>query len=244
MEKMVTVVTATTGSKYLKQCIESVQDQTYKNIQHLIFVDGIEHKEKFDNIFETVSLKNNIDVIYLPYSVGSDRYNGHRMYGSSFYFCKGEFVSFLDDDNWFDSDHIESTVISLDENSWGYSLRKIIGSDGTYICNDDCESLGEYPSILNENDYFVDQNCYMIPKKIGLQLSPLFYRKFREPGEVELDRVLIDVLRRNNIKSICNGKYSVNYRAGNTQNSVTAEFFLRGNEAMLNKYAGKLPWRK
>lgn len=247
MGKLVTVITATTGSKYLKQCIESVQNQTYDNIQHLIFVDGEEHHDKVKQILETLESTCNIDVIYLPYSVGSDRYNGHRMYGAGFYFCKGDYVCFLDDDNWFDDDHIESMVYGLDrldDSSWAYSLRKIVDSEGNFICNDDCESLGDYPSVLSMLDYFVDQNCYMFPKTLGLQLTPFFYRKFREPGEIELDRLLVALMRQNKITSFCNKKYSVNYRAGNTQNSVQSDFFIRGNAEMLQRYNNKLPWKK
>jgi hypothetical protein len=165
------------------------------------------------------------------------------MYGAGFYFCKGDYVCFLDDDNWFDDDHIESIVKNLDYETWGYSRRKIMDSDGKFICNDDCESLGEYPSIINENDYFVDQNCYMFPKMLGLRISPFFYRKFREPNEIELDRLLVLIMRQNKVKVYCNNKYSVNYRAGNTTNSVQADFFIQGNAAMLRRYNNKLPWR-
>lgn len=240
----VTVVTATTGSKYLAQCIQSVQDQTFEDIQHLIFVDGIDCKQKVLDILNSFSsLKDNIDVIHLPYSVGSNMYNGHRMYGASFYFCKGDYVCFLDDDNWFDVDHVKSMISGITEkNPWAFSLRKIVDSNGKYICNDDCESLGNYPSILDKSDYFVDQNCYMIPKLLGLQLSPLFYRRFREPNQQELDRVIVSTLRNNNIFPFCNNKYSVNYRAGNTQNSVQTEFFINGNMNMLKHFNGKLPW--
>lgn len=243
---LVTVITATTGSKYLPQCIKSVRDQDYDQIQHLIFADGFEHASKVKEIIDNIPIREgySVDVIYLPYSVGSDRYNGHRMYGAGFYFCKGDFVCFLDDDNWFDSDHISSMVSNLDVNSWSYSLRKIVDADGNFVCNDDCESLGEYPSILSDQDYFVDQNCYMFPKMLGLQLTPLFYRRFREPNEMELDRLLVQTMRHHKVKSYCNNKYSVNYRAGNTINSVQANFFTQGNAAMLQRYNNKLPWKE
>ena len=40
MKPLVTVVTPTTGAPYLRQAIESVKNQTYDNIQHLVFIDG------------------------------------------------------------------------------------------------------------------------------------------------------------------------------------------------------------
>ena len=39
-DPLVTIITATTGAETLKKTIESVQNQTYQNIQHLIVVDG------------------------------------------------------------------------------------------------------------------------------------------------------------------------------------------------------------
>jgi glycosyltransferase involved in cell wall biosynthesis len=36
----VSVITATTGGVRLADCIESVRNQTYKNIEHYVIVDG------------------------------------------------------------------------------------------------------------------------------------------------------------------------------------------------------------
>jgi hypothetical protein len=117
-----------------------------------------------------------------------------------------------------------------------------VDSDGNYICNDDCESLGDWESILN--DYFVDVNCFFIPRKIALQLTPIWYRRARHPNEQpEVDRLLTFVLRQNKIKTNYSGKYTVNYRAGNRADSVQAQFFINGNKAMMQKYNGNLPWR-
>jgi len=244
MKELVTIVTPTTGTLYLKQNIESVQNQTYKQIQHLIFIDGREHLDKVSDIIKSIpNLKNNIDIIPLPYPTGKDRFNGHRMYGSSPYFAKGDFISYLDEDNWIDPDHIDSLIRTVEGKSWAFSLRKIVDSDGNYVCNDDCESLGKYPSVLNDEDYFVDVNCFFLSREIALQTSPIWYRKAREPGVPEVDRFLTGVLRNNNLTYESSGKYSVNYRAGNTDLSVKKEFFLRGNELMQKKYNNSFPWR-
>jgi len=40
----VAVVTPTIASKHLKQCIDSVNKQTYKDITHYIFVDGCQYE--------------------------------------------------------------------------------------------------------------------------------------------------------------------------------------------------------
>ena len=243
MKDLVTIVTATTGTQYLKQNIESVQNQSYDKIQHLIFIDGRENLNKVSDIIKDLKLKANVDIIPLPYSVGKDRFNGHRMYGASAYFAKGEFISFLDEDNWIDENHVESLISTVQGKSWAFSMRKIVDSAGNFVCNDDCESLGKYPSVLGEEDYFVDVNCFFLTREIALQTSPIWYRKAREPGVPEVDRFLTAVLRNNNLTYESSKQYTVNYRAGNTDLSVTKEFFIRGNETMSNKYNGVYPWR-
>ena len=240
MKPLVTVITPTTGAPYLRQAIESVKSQTYENIQHLVVVDGSHPKARV--ILEDYP---GLDVIELPYATGTDRYNGHRIYGASIYLCKGEYVCFLDEDNWLEPDHVESLMKTIEAgNQWAFSLRKITDKDGNYMCNDDCESLGKWPSCLGEQDYFVDVGCYFLPKNIALQLTPIWYRKAREPGVPEVDRMLAHVLRQNNLTYNTNYLYTLNYRTGNTERSVQKEFFLHNNEVMKQKYNGTLPWQK
>jgi glycosyltransferase involved in cell wall biosynthesis len=234
----VTVITPTTGTSYLRKTLDSVKEQTHKNVQHLVVVDGNHPKA-------TVILQDypNVDVIKLPYATGTERYNGHRIYGAASYLAKGDYVCFLDEDNWLEPNHVESLIKVIQSgNQWAFSLRKIIDKDGNYVCNDDCESLGKWQSCLN--DYFVDVGCYFFPKTLAVQLTPIWYRKAREPGVPEVDRMLIHVLRENNLTCDTNYMYTLNYRTGNTERSVQKEFFLHNNEIMKQKYNGKLPWKK
>lgn len=233
---MVTVVTPTTGAPYLRQAIESVKNQTYENVQHLVFVDGQPKGRVICSEYP------HIDVIDLPYPVGTDRFNGHRMYGASAFLAKGEYICYLDEDNWLEPTHIESLMKIMETGvNWAYSLRKIVDTNGEYVCNDDCESLGLWESCIG--DQFVDVGCYLFPKQLALQLSPIWYRKAREPGVPEVDRMLMHVLKSQTTYGT-NSDYTLNYRTGNTQLSVQKEFFLNGNEFMKQKYNGEYPWRK
>ena len=237
MKPLVTIVTATTCTDYLKQNINSVINQTYDNIQHLIVVDG-RHLDKLN--YDIAS-----DVIVLPYATGTEQYNGHRIYGAATYLAKGDYIMYLDEDNWLEPNHVESLVNILKDipNAYACSLRKITDMDGNFICNDDCESLGNWESVIN--DFFVDVNCFFLPKKLALQLTPIWYRRARHPeDQPEVDRALTNVLRYNTIQCLVSGEYTVNYRAGNRADSVQAQFFLKGNEIMKQKYNGEYPWRK
>ena len=44
------VITPTIGSKYLKKCIESINNQTNKNFTYYVVIDGSKYKEDIYNI--------------------------------------------------------------------------------------------------------------------------------------------------------------------------------------------------
>lgn len=242
MNPLVTVITPTTASDQLNDAVRSIDRQTYKNIQHLVVVDGFDkYGVKATKLLEGATRST---AFALPYNTGYEQYNGHRIYGAMTYIAEGEFLCFLDQDNWYDDTHIESLVETLkQDNSWAYSLRKIVSQSGEYICNDDCESLGKWTSILG--DKFVDVNCFMIPKIAALHFSPFWYRRARHPNEQpEVDRILSAFMMQNYPKFDTNGLYSVNYRVASREDSVKDSFFMRGNAAMKETMNGEYPWRK
>lgn len=246
---LVTVITSTTANPLLEKVLRSVQAQTHKKIQHLLIVDGTEHHIK---VTQTVSLVKKdfpdaqIDVVYLPYPTGRDRFNGHRNLAAGVYLAKGDFVCFLDDDNTMDPTHIEDCWKTINENgnNWVYSLRKIVDKQHNFLCNDDCESLGNWHSVLSPNDFFVDMNCYFLPKHLALMITPVMHRKFREPGQMEVDRAMIAALKSVNTSFRTTGKYTINYAVGGSALSVAPEFFVQGNQKMAEKYPDGFPWRK
>jgi glycosyltransferase involved in cell wall biosynthesis len=254
-DPLVTVVTATTGQDHLLNCIRSVRAQNYKNIQHLVFADGPKSTEKVKELLNGSLQKFSphdatyVDLVELPYPVGNNQWNGHRMYAAGTFLAddSAEYIMFLDDDNTIDPDHISSLVelIIRKKLHWAFSFRKIVDADGKFVCNDDCESLGHWPSVLNEHDKFVDVNCYLFHRSVALSMAPVWYRKFRQQGQMEIDRAISMVVME---KLGCNYdttyKYSVNYKVGNSPLSVQASFFEAGNRAMLAHYNGELPWKQ
>lgn len=242
MNPLVTVITPTTASDQLNDALKSIDRQTYQNIQHLVVVDGFDkYGVKATKILEGATRST---AFSLPYNTGYDNYNGHRIYGAMSYIAQGDYLCFLDQDNWYEDNHIESLVEVIKAgNEWAYSLRKIVSQEGTYICNDDCESLGKWKSVLNDN--FVDVNCFMIPKMAAIYFSPYWYRRARHPQEQpEVDRILSAFMMQNHKKFDTNGQYTVNYRVASRADSVQDVFFIKGNEVMKQNMNGEYPWRK
>ena len=245
---LVTVLTATVGNPLLTHCIESVYDQVGDfDIQHLIFIDGPEvmgsAMRRIDTSMTPYREGYRQDIVRLPYSVGKDRWNGHRMYGAGTYLAEGDFVIYLDDDNSIKPYHIQSCLEAIEGKGWTFAFRNIQDKDEKFICQDNCESLGIHPSVCGPDDYFIDVNCYFLRREVAVSLSPVWFRKFREPGQLEIDRAMAQFLRANYTFQPTY-KYSVNYTVGNTVNSVRREFFINGNAYMMQKYNGSLPWVK
>jgi glycosyltransferase involved in cell wall biosynthesis len=245
----VSVITATTGGVRLADCIESVRNQTYKNIEHYVIVDGSDRWEQTSEILNAMEFPNgnNEFVIVLPHATGLNRFNGHRIYGGFSFLTNGDYIAWLDDDNEFTPNHIESLVKITQEKQldWAYSLRQIVDSKGEFICNDDCENLGKYKSVLN--DHFVDVSCFFVRRELAVNIAPIWHRQARPPnGMMEVDRALTAVLmhEQNKLKFDSNNDYTVKYRVGSTGISVQADFFINGNKKMLEKYNGEFPWKK
>jgi len=240
-EPLVTVVTATTGNPFLYDALLSVKKQTYTNIEHYVVIDGNERKK---DALKIVSKFPDVKVLTLPYATGRDNYNGHRIYAAATYLKNGRYISFLDEDNYYDPTHIQDCVDVVHDNyDWGYSLRKIVDKDKNYICNDDCESLGKHRSVLNDN--FIDVGCWFLSKACALMVSPLWFRRARNPKEQpEVDRIITSTLIQHSPKFEGTGKYTFNYRVGSRADSVQAEFFLRGNKLKNEALGEDLPWRK
>lgn len=245
---LVTIITATTGNRLLENCLRSVMNQSHTNIQHLVTIDGSERVSaatqslKASGVFDSPT--HRVDVIELPYSTGKDRWNGHRIYAAGTYLAEGDYVLFLDDDNTLAPNHVESCLKVMQRGyQWAYSFRNIVDTNQQLICEDNCESLGKWPSIIHPEDYFIDVNCYFIPRLLAIHISPLWFRKFREPGQAEVDRVICHVLRQTAPNFDSTYEYTVNYTAGNSALSVQPEFFIQGNSNMLAKQGGVLPWK-
>lgn len=243
----VTILTATTGRKELSRCVKSVEAQTYENIEHLVVADG---HEFVSNVNEAVfgdreTVPEKVHFLDLPWNTGKDRYNGHRIYGGCTYFARGDYIIYLDDDNYLEPTHVEDCLKAVQlGKTWAFSFRNIVSVDGKFLCQDNCESLGMWPSIIDPRDFFVDVNCYFLPKNIAVTISPVWYCKFREPGQPEIDRKIMHLLRSHFPNYGSTYRYTVNYAVAGTGLSVKPEFFEHGNAAMLQKYNGELPWVK
>ena len=231
------VILPTTGAPEVRTAIESVLNQTYPTKLYLV-CDGDQFKGKVKTIADEYLGNPNFKVCYLPDNVGANGFYGHRVYAAFSHLVNEEYVLFLDQDCWFDKNHVSECVVKIKQKNldWSYSLRKIMDKDGNYICNDDCESLGQWLAWTKVNH--IDTNSYCIRRDVLIRLASVWH------GGWGQDRVFLQAISTHFKKWECTKQYTVNYRLDGNQGSVTKEFFDEGNKKMMEQYEGKLPWQE
>ena len=203
MSLSVAVVTSTLGRSTLRQTVESVRKQTYKGeVKHYVFAHGQPYHVKVDILLEDYPY---VEGVYLPNANGGNGYAMAPVFAMAPYVIKEDIICYLDDDNFYEPDHIESLVSIIKEHnlSWAYSLRKIVDNEGNFICDDNCESLG---IIRNSNQqHLVDNSCYVIRADVARRHSHAWY------VPVVSDRNFQAELMRARLSTGTTGKHSVNY---------------------------------
>lgn len=122
--KVSLIVPVYNAEKYIARCIQSIANQTYNNFELIIVDDGSVDKSQI--IYnKNCKLNSNINSIIIKEdNLGQ---NGARYAG-----CKvasGEYITFVDADDWVEPDFVKSLVESLDDAD--------ISMQGSYINNDE-----------------------------------------------------------------------------------------------------------
>lgn len=238
--KTVTVITPTTGSPKVLDAILSVKNQTYDHVKHLIIVDGAEHYDKFKHHFTyDYDLLENITYNVLPYNTGANGFNGQRIYAAYPHLINTDHIFFLDEDNWYAPDHVESLVKVLEQNDFAYSLRSIYDEDKNFLCEDNCESLGKWPIYFTHDDpqYLVDTSSFAFRKDFIQKTCHLWHS-----GAWGEDRRYLYAVKDHCVWDT-NRKHTLCYRLGGNEGSVQENFFTKGNADQLEHYNNKLPWK-
>ncbi len=224
--KSAAVIIPTRGRQCVKKAIYSVV--SYPNVKIVAVTDSQKDTDVFNG------LSPGIRPVQLPEPVCADHHAGHRIYAAFCHLVNEDYVFFLDEDNWYEPEHIASCVDLCEKNGldWCYSLRNIVDEDGKFICRDDCESLGKWRGVAGR--HLVDTSCYCLSRRMAADHGHNVHGAWGQDSRfceslMEIDR-----------RYMCTGKYTVNYRLGGA-GGVTREFFERGNEIMMQKI-GSRPW--
>ena len=232
-----TVIIPTTGSKDVKRAIESVLNQSIPTICYLV-CDGEENYGKTKVISDEFGGNVLFKKSFLPINVGSDGFYGHRIYAAFSHLVNTEYVLYLDQDNWFNNNHVESCIETIKSQNldWSYSLRNIYTKDHLFVCEDNCESLGKWKTFMNT--HLIDTNCYCLKTEVAAKVASVWHGKWGQ------DRVFLHTMMQHFPRFDCTNNYTVNYSLGGNEGSVKKEFFIQGNKLMNDFYNGEFPWKK
>jgi glycosyltransferase involved in cell wall biosynthesis len=240
------VITPTTGAPELADAMRSVQFQTYKNIEHLIVVDGTKFSSNVDRVYNNVEFitDEKIKRIDLPFNTGGGGFYGHRIMAGFGHLINHDYVIFLDQDNWFEKDHVETLINKIESSNldWAYSLRQIFDKDKTFITVDNCESLGRWPAWVGPDVHLIDTSSYCFKTSFYRQVCHIW--DYGWGGDRRFYTILKNHIKHDNYA--CTGKYTLNYRLGGNDGSVQASFFIDGNKHQEGIYPGchprSFPW--
>jgi glycosyl transferase family 2 len=250
----VVVVTASVGRAALRRCAESVQEQEYSKVRHLVAVDSPEHLSDVAQALQSVSRTKELNILVLPKKTGHSNHFGYRIYGAIPLLSDEDIVCYLDEDNWFEPDHVPSAIDALTTTgaSWAYALRKICSDHGVPLCDDDCDSLGYWPKFATmlpdgelergemarhtSHPNLVDSSCYVLPRQLACALAPLWQA-------LHADSVVSSFLVQR-YAGACSGTSTVNYALGGGS-GTPVEWFTDGNRRIRELYnSAELPWRQ
>ncbi len=250
---LITIVTPTIGSKFLKKLLQSIHQQEGLNrdfqIEHFIVVDHAEvHRTQVNTILNEVLPQHGVKryIFDIPFSSGANQYKGHRIYSAIPQFANGEYVILLDDDNFLYENHIANfvKVVREKEYDWVYSLRSIVDKNDKFLCKDQCESLGYLsPVFYNPQSYLIDTNCYFVKSTI-IKQSCHIWNRVAQYNDNDPDRQFGRILMSQFPNFGCTKEYTLGYRVEEDGKGVSVELFRRGNREIYQKYGSLDVWSR
>lgn len=186
-QKSVAVISSTIGRPELERAILSVRNQTYP-CKHYIFVDGEQH---FDKVKPLQDKYPDVIFTFLPMNTGANGWTNSYINAIAPFLIKEDIICHLDDDNWYDTHHIQSIINGFNDYEQidvVYNLRRFFTEESEYLCDDDSESLGffYYNIVSYELEFnqikkpiyttlhrgtLVDTNCLAMTRETARELA-------------------------------------------------------------------------
>ena len=171
--------------KYLRQCLDSIFTQTYQNFECLLINDGSpdnsadicrEYVEK-DSRFRYFEKENG--------GVSSARNLGIER-------SKGQYITFIDSDDWVDSDYLELLYMKINE----YNADLAVLTYKQYSMNDGCFYLHVWDQDYYEKYYTGNELLNSLPNlenydsTFNVSWGKLFKRNFLETATFNEQRIM------------------------------------------------------
>lgn len=155
MEKVSIIVPAYNCEKTIKKCINSIINQTYPNIEVIVINDG-----STDNTKEYIEEMALNDGKVKVYNKANEGVSASRNYGIDV--SKGEFIMFLDADDWIDETTVEKLVYTIKK----YNVDMV--RYNYYVVNEEEKKCGRLYELANKRMKINDENFQSIARHLFL----------------------------------------------------------------------------
>jgi hypothetical protein len=232
--KTAAVVTVTNGKREIElfNCVAKVMEQTYPTTHYILCDGDIKTFEKIKTNYPTCK------VCYWDSKIGGNGWAGQRWLSAAPHLITEDVTFFCNDDDWYDENHVQTIMERIEQGyDWAYSFRKIHDENGNFICEDNCEALGEAADVWNVPGHrFVDWCMWGMRTELLKQISIVL----NNPSP-QVDRMFYTTAKQLFPNFTSTNQHTFNFRLGGTC-GVQREFFEFGNGEMLKRFNGKLPW--
>lgn len=116
------VVPVYNAEKYLSKCLDSLKNQTYKNLQIILINDG--SKDSSEQICKQYAEEDNRFEFYTTVNQGSSEARN-----TGLTYVKGEYISFIDSDDFVSLDYFEVLYNLLEKNNADVSVCTFVEFD-------------------------------------------------------------------------------------------------------------------
>lgn len=189
MEKISVIVPVYNVEEYLKECIESLINQTFRDIEILLIDDG--STDKSGLICDLYSDK--YDFIKVVHKSNGGLCSARNV-GLSL--AKGEYISFIDSDDYVENNFLDTLYNQCKQDSLDILFcNYVIFEDNSILCKKNKQYLVtneyitglEYEKIRFENNDWDNYVCMSLFKRSFLEKNKL---KFYEKGKLLFEDVL------------------------------------------------------
>lgn len=200
----IAVVIPTVLRPHLVRSIRSVANQTVD--AHINIIVGVDYAlgdtRILDEIRQYQSPNRTITIISLGYSTSKARGGMYpNRYGGAIrticsYAANAPYVAYLDDDNWYAPNHLESLLQAIQGKQWAFSLRQFVDEDTLRPLGvDRWESVGPGRGVYDERfGGFCDTSSLMLDVAQNVDLFPLWSMSPFADGSGE-DRMVFEHLK-------------------------------------------------
>jgi len=206
----ITVLTPSIGTIELGKAVDSVARQTRNvGVEHIVVADGRKHESNVSRIAMGgwQGIGSTPRIYSIPHNTGANGWNGHKIYAHFSQLLDTDYLFLLDEDNWFEPNHIETLLPIAQEYGYAWSLRNVYTKSGEYIGVDRKESIGK--SLMPNADYaLVDTSCWCLRRD---QIPYLSY--FLTPWSGDRTFTQIMISKYIDITQASSGLATMNYRS-------------------------------